>query len=56
MLFIGIDAASNNHEAAITTLHGEVLTEPFTIPNNISEFKKLRSEIYSHTSIITIFV
>lgn len=49
MLFIGIDAASNNHEAAITTLHGEVLTEPFTIPNNISGFKKLRSEIYSHT-------
>lgn len=49
MLFVGIDVASDKHDAAITSLYGEVLTEPFTISNNLHGFKKLRKEILSHT-------
>jgi transposase len=49
MLFVGIDVASNKHDAAITSLYGEVLTEPFTLSNDIHGFKKLRKEILSHT-------
>lgn len=42
MLFVGIDAA-------ITSLYGEVITEPFTISNDLEGFEKLRKEILSHT-------
>lgn len=49
MLFVGIDVASDKHDAAITSLYGEVITEPFTLSNNIQGFKKLRKEILSHT-------
>lgn len=49
MLFVGIDVASRKHDAAITSLYGEILTEPFTITNDLEGFKKLRKEILSHT-------
>lgn len=49
MLFIGIDVASDKHDAAITSLYGEIITEPFTINNDLEGFKKLRKEILSHT-------
>ena len=49
MLFVGIDVASRKHDVAITTFYGEVLTAPFTIPNNLDGYKKLRDEIVSHT-------
>ena len=49
MLFVGIDVASKKHDAVITTYYGDVLTEPFTILNNLEGFKKLRDEILSHT-------
>lgn len=49
MLFVGIDAASKKHDAAITSLYGEIITEPFTISNDLEGFKKLRKEILSHT-------
>jgi|LGOV01.1.fsa_nt_gb transposase len=49
MLFVGIDVASKKHDAAITSLHDEVITEPFTINNDLEGFKKLRKEILSHT-------
>ncbi|MBI9015212.1 MAG: IS110 family transposase [Clostridiales bacterium] len=49
MIFVGIDVASNKHDIAITTLYGEILTECFTVPNNYDGFKKLHTEILSHT-------
>lgn len=49
MLFVGIDVASRKHDAAITSFHGDVLTKPFTISNDLKGFKKLRDEILSHT-------
>ena len=49
MLFVGIDVASDKHDAAITSSYGVILTEPFTISNDIQGFKKLRKEILSHT-------
>lgn len=49
MFFVGIDVASRKHDAAITSNYGEVITEPFTIENNLEGFKKLREEILSHT-------
>lgn len=49
MLFVGIDVASRKHDAAITTFDGEVITTPFSIPNNLDGYKKLRNEIVSHT-------
>ena len=49
MLFVGIDVASDKHDAAITSLYGEIITEPFTISNDLQGFKKLRKEILSHT-------
>ncbi len=49
MLFVGIDVASKKHDAAITIFDGKVITTPFTIPNNLNGYKKLRDEIISHT-------
>lgn len=49
MLFVGIDVASNKHDAAITSHYGEIITEPFTITNDLEGFEKLRKEILSHT-------
>jgi transposase len=49
MLFVGIDIASDKHDAAITFLYGEIITEPFTISNDLEGFKKLHTEIISHT-------
>ncbi len=49
MLFVGIDIASKKHDAVITTSYGDILTEPFTILNNLDGYKKLRDEILSHT-------
>jgi len=49
MLFVGIDVASKKHDAAITAHYGEVITEPFTVSNDLEGFKKLRKEILSHT-------
>ena len=49
MIFVGIDVASKKHDAAITSHFGEIITEPFTISNNLDGFKKLRKEILSHT-------
>ena len=49
MIFVGIDVASTKHDAAISSCQGEILTEAFTISNNLEGFKKLRKEILSHT-------
>ena len=49
MLFVGIDVASRKHDAVITSSHGDILTKPFTILNDLEGFKKLRDEILSHT-------
>jgi hypothetical protein len=47
MLFVGIDVASRKHYAAITSSHGDILTKPFTILNDLEGFKKLRDEKYA---------
>jgi transposase len=49
MLFVGIDVASDKHDAAITSLYGKIITEHFAISNDLEGFKKLRKEILSHT-------
>lgn len=49
MLFVGIDVASKKHDVAIAAPYGEIITEPFTISNDLEGFKKLRKEILSHT-------
>lgn len=49
MLFVGIGVSSKKHDTAITTYYDEILTKPFSIPNNFYGFKKLRDEILSHT-------
>ena len=49
MLFVGIDVASDKHDAAITSFYGEIITESFTISNDLEGFKKLHEEILSHT-------
>ena len=49
MLFVGIDVASKKHDVAIAAPYGEIITEPFTIGNDLEGFKKLRKEILSHT-------
>jgi len=49
MFFVGIDVASKKHDVAITAPYGEIITEPFTINNDLEGFKKLRKELLSHT-------
>ncbi len=52
MLFVGIDVASKKHDVIIVSDQGEVLCEPFTIDNSIQGFKKLHTEISSHTELL----
>jgi len=52
MFFVGIDVASKKHDIAITSHYGEIITEPFTIDNDLNGFKKLRNEIFSHTESV----
>jgi transposase len=49
MLFIGIDVASKKHDVTIVSEFGEILSDAFTIENSIDGFKKLHTEISSHT-------
>jgi len=56
MLFIGIDIASVKHDIAIVSNDGEVLSESFTIDNNIGGFKKLHMEIQSHTESLDVCI
>ncbi|QUH27536.1 IS110 family RNA-guided transposase [Vallitalea guaymasensis] len=51
MLFIGIDVASKKHDVIIISEYGEILSESFTIENSSAGFKKLHTEISSHTEL-----
>ena len=47
MIYVGIDVAKDKHDCCITNSEGEILYEPFTIPNNKSGFLDLLSKIKS---------
>lgn len=49
MIFVGIDVASQKHDAVITRGQDDILVGPFTLSNDLDGFKKLRDEILSHT-------
>jgi transposase len=49
MIFVGIDVASQKHDAVITRGQDDILTGSFTLSNDLDRFKKLRDEILSHT-------
>jgi len=49
MLFVGIDVASNKHDIVITSSENDLVESPFSIPNNLDGFEKLRRVISSHT-------
>ncbi len=51
MIYVGIDAASKKHDFTIMNAHGEVITKPTTISNDLAGFKKLHTEIASHTEL-----
>lgn len=51
MIYVGIDAASKKHDFAIMNENGEVIHQPTTITNDLKGFKKLHTEIASHTEL-----
>jgi len=51
MIYVGIDAASKKHDFTIMNEKGEVIHEPTTITNDMKGFKKLHTEIASHTEL-----
>ena len=56
MIFIGIDVASDKHDAVILNQDGTVLTEPFSFTNDSSGFKKIYTEITSHTESLDVCI
>ena len=51
MIYVGIDAASKKHDFTIMNANGEVIAKPTTISNDQAGFKKLHTEIASHTEL-----
>jgi transposase len=49
MIYVGIDAASKKHDFTIMNKQGKVIVQPTTITNDEEGFKKLHTEISSHT-------
>lgn len=47
MIFVGIDVAKDKHDCLITNSNGEVLFDSFSIPNDLSGFRLLFSNISS---------
>lgn len=47
MIYVGIDVAKDKHDCFITNSDGEVLFNPFTIPNNREGFESLFKRIKS---------
>ena len=47
MILVGIDVAKDKHDCLISNSDGEVLFDPFTIPNNRSGFNDLLQKIRS---------
>ena len=47
MIYVGIDLAKDKHDCFITTSDGEILFNPFTIPNNRDGFETLFQRIIS---------
>lgn len=52
MIYVGIDAASKKHDFTIMNANGEVIVKPTTISNDQAGFKKLHTEIASHTELL----
>jgi len=51
MIYVGIDAASKKYDFAIMNENGQVICKPITITNDMNGFKKLHTEIASHTEL-----
>ena len=56
MIFVGIDIASDKHDATIISEHGVVLSDTFTFSNDSNGFKKLHMEITSHTESLDVCI
>lgn len=50
MIYVGIDVAKDKHDCFISNLHGEVLFNAFSIPNNREGFNALYQKIQSVTN------
>jgi len=53
MILVGIDVAKDKHDCIISNSEGEVLFEPFTIPNNMDGFEDLFQKITSVSDDLT---
>lgn len=53
MILVGIDVAKDKHDCFISNSEGEVLFEPFTIPNNMDGFEDLFQKITSVSDDLT---
>ena len=53
MILVGIDVAKDKHDCFISNSEGEVLFEPFTIPNNMDGFEDLFQKITSVSDGLT---
>ena len=53
MILVGIDVAKDKHDCFISNSEGEVLFEPFTIPNNMDGFEDLFQKITSVSGELT---
>ena len=49
MIYAGIDVAKDDHDCLITDSDGVVLSEPFTISNNLTGFEGLLEKLGNHT-------
>ncbi len=52
MIYVGIDVAKDKHDCFITNSNGEVLFNPFTIPNSMNGFHELLDKIKTTTSTL----
>lgn len=56
MIYIGIDVASDKHDATIIDSSGVVLSPNFTISNDLVGYKKLHTEINFHTESLQVCI
>lgn len=47
MIYVGIDVSKDKHDCCILSSNGQVLLNPFSVPNNLEGFKRLYSAILS---------
>ena len=53
MIYVGIDVAKDKHDGFICNSNGEILFNPFTLPNTMEGFDNLQQKILSVTDDLT---